>query len=165
MLRAPGAVAARAAVAACILAAGGAAITGCARAAGTVPAIQLGTASIPQPPVGGTTDAFLVIRNNGPADRLVSARTSDGGTVAFRAPVRSGSVTMRTVPDIGIAAGAVVQLVPDGPHLLITGARPMRGNTSITLTLVFARAGPVSVQADVTNPQTGGGSYFLNWPA
>ena len=72
---------------------------------------------------------------------------------------------MRTVPDIGIAAGAVVQLVPDGPHLLITGARPMRGNTSITLTLVFARAGSIPVQADVTNPQTGGSSYFLNWPA
>jgi copper(I)-binding protein len=148
-----------------VLAAGGAAITGCAQAASAAPAIQLGTASIPQLPVGGTTDAFLVIRNNGPADRLISGRTSDGGRVTFRAPARSGSVTMRTVPEIGIAAGSIVRLVPDGPHLLITGARPMRGNTTITLTLVFARAGSMSVQAQVTNPQTGGGSYFLNWPA
>jgi copper(I)-binding protein len=165
LLRARVPMAARAVIAACVLAVGGTAITGCDQAASKVPAIQLGTASIPQPTIGGTTDAFMVIRNNGPADRLISARTSDGGKVAFRAPASSGSATMRTVPDIGIAAGAVVRLAPNGPHLLITGAGPMRGNTTITLTLVFARAGSMSVQAQVTNPQTGGGSYFLSWPA
>jgi hypothetical protein len=36
----------------------------------------------------------------------------------------------------------------------------MRGGTSITLTLVFARAGSISVQAQITNPQSGGSSYF-----
>ena len=156
---------ARAVTAACVLVLGAAAIAGCGQAASASPVIQLGTASIPQPPVGGTTDAFLVIRNNGPADRLISARTSDGGRVALRAPVVPGSATMRTVPDIRIAARSTVRLVPDGPHLLITGSGPMRGNTTITLTLVFARAGSMSVQAEVTNPQTGGSSYFLNWQA
>ena len=47
-------------------------------------------------------------------------------------------------------------------HLLITGARSMRGVKEITLTLVFARAGTMSVIAQVTNPETGGSSYFLN---
>ena len=159
-LRARTAVAARAAVVACVLAAGGAAITGCDQAASAAPAIQLGTASIPQPAADGMTDAFLVIQNNGPADRLISARTSDGGRVALRAPVMPGSATMRTVPDIRIAARSTVRLVPNGPHLLITGARPLRGDTEVTLTLTFARAGPVSVQAEITNPETGGGSYF-----
>ena len=38
----------------------------------------------------------------------------------------------------------------------------MRAGTEITLTLVFARAGTISVPALVTNPETGGSSYFLN---
>jgi copper(I)-binding protein len=153
------AIPARAAIGACLLAAGGAAIAGCDQPASAAPAIELGSASIPQPDVGGTTDAFLVIRNNGPANRLISVRTSDGGRVAFRAPAGSGS-GMRTVPDIGIPARAVVRLVPDGPHLEITGAGPMRGSTLITLTLVFARGGSFAVQAEITNPQSGGSSYF-----
>ena len=51
---------------------------------------------------------------------------------------------------------------PIGYHLLITGARPMKGGTQITLTLVFARGGTMSVEAEVTNPESGGSSYFLN---
>jgi len=46
--------------------------------------------------------------------------------------------------------------------MLITGAGPMRGGKDITLTLRFARAGQVSVVAQVTNPDSGGSSYFLN---
>jgi copper(I)-binding protein len=145
---------------ACVLAVGGGAIAGCDQAASAAQSIQVGTASIPQPTDGGTTDAYVVILNKGPADRLISARTSDGGRVAFRGPARGESGAMRTVPDIRIPAATTVRLVPDGFHLLITGARPMRGNTSITLTLVFARAGSISVQAQITNPQTGGSSYF-----
>ncbi len=38
----------------------------------------------------------------------------------------------------------------------------MKAGTEITLTLVFAHAGSISVPALVTNPQTGGSSYFLN---
>lgn len=158
VIRARAAITARAAIGACLLAAAAAAIAGCDQAS-AAPAIELGSASIPQPDVGGTTDAFLVIRNNGPANRLISVRTSDGGRVAFRAPAGSGS-GMRTVPDIGIPARAVVRLVPDGPHLEITGAGPMRGGTLITLTLVFARGGSFAVQAEITNPQSGGSSYF-----
>ena len=52
--------------------------------------------------------------------------------------------------------------MPNSVHLLITGARPMRGVKEITLTLTFAHAGPISVIAQVTNPETGGSSYFMN---
>jgi copper(I)-binding protein len=38
----------------------------------------------------------------------------------------------------------------------------MKAGTEITLTLVFAHAGTFSVPAMVTNPQSGGSSYFLN---
>jgi copper(I)-binding protein len=69
---------------------------------------------------------------------------------------------MRSVPDIGIPADTLLRLSPDGSHLMIAGAGPMKGGTLITLTLTFAKSGTMSVQADVTNPESGGSSYFLN---
>jgi copper(I)-binding protein len=136
-------------------------LAGCtARAAGTP--IQIGTAYVPVPESAGTTVAYLVIRNNGAADRLLSVHTSAGGQVAFRGPARPGTLTMHTIGSITIPAHSTVQMVPDGYHMLITGAGPIRGGKDITLTLVFAHAGRVSVVAQVTDPSTGGSSYFLN---
>ena len=108
--------------------------------------------------------AYLEIRNNGPADKLVSAQVSAGGTVQLRAPAgrHSGTMTMRTVRDIPIAANAMTRLNPISYHLLITGAGTMRDGKDITLRLTFANAGTVTIIAMVTNPQSGGSSYFLN---
>ena len=152
----------RAAAAACVLLAGGTALAGCAQDAIAAPSIQLGTAYVEVPTSGGSTEAYLVIRNNGAADRLTSARTSVGGRVTFREPARPGGTAMETVPDLGIPADSLLRLSPDGSHLLITGAGPMKGGTQITLTLVFARGGTMTVEAEVTNPENGGSSYFLN---
>ena len=152
----------RAAAAACVLLAGGTALAGCAQDAVAAPSIQLGTAYVEVPTSGGSTEAYLVIRNNGAADRLTSARTSVGGRVTFREPARPGGTAMETVPDLGIPADSLLRLSPDGSHLLITGAGPMKGGTQITLTLVFARGGTMTVEAEVTNPENGGSSYFLN---
>ncbi|HUA30143.1 MAG TPA: copper chaperone PCu(A)C [Streptosporangiaceae bacterium] len=154
--------AARAAAAGCVLVLGASALAGCAQQASAAASIQLGTAYVDVPSNADVTGAYLVIRNNGAADRLMSARTSVGGRVTFRAPARSGGATMRTVPDIAIPADTLLRLTPDGSHLLITGARPMKGGTQITLTLVFAKGGTMSVVAAVTNPESGGSSYFLN---
>jgi copper(I)-binding protein len=138
-------------------------VAGCAAAPASAAApIKIGTSYVPVPASAGTTVAYVVIRNNGPADRLMSARTSAGGRVAFRAPARPGVLTMHTVSSIAIPAHSTVSMVPDGYHMLITGAGPIRGGKDITLTLVFAHAGRVSVVTQVTDPATGGSSYFLN---
>ena len=139
------------------------AVTGCA-SAGATSSIHVASAYVPQPTTPGTTVAYLEIRNNGPADKLLSVRTSVGGTVALRAPAgrHSGIMTMRTVPDIPIAANAMTRLNPISYHLLITGAGTMRDGKDITLRLTFANAGTVTIIAMVTNPQSGGSSYFLN---
>ncbi len=152
----------RAAAAVCVLAVGGAALAGCAAKAAAAASIQAGNGYVVVPASGGITEAFLVIQNNGPADRLTSVRTSAGGRVIFRVPVRPGATTMRTVTGIRIPAHATVRFSPGSPHLLIAGGRPMQGGTQITLTLVFARSGTMSVVAVVTNPATGGSSYFIN---
>ena len=117
---------------------------------------------MPVPPSAGTTVAYVVIRNNGAADRLLSVHTSAGGQVAFRGPARPGTLTMHTIGSIAIPAHSTVRMVPDGYHMLITGAGAIRGGTDVTLTLVFAHAGRVPVVVQVTNPATGGSTYFLN---
>jgi copper(I)-binding protein len=138
-------------------------VSGCAVAsAASQTPIQASTAYVALPVTPGTTYAYLAIRNytNSP-DRLVSARTSVGGKIAFREP--GGGDLMRTVPSITIPANSVLRLVPDGPHLLITGAGPMQNGKAITLTLVFSHGSPVSVSAVVTNPQdTQGSNYSMN---
>ena len=153
---------ARAATAAGLAVLAAAGLTGCYAKASAAPAIELSTAMVPQPPVPGETTAYLVIRNNSGPDRLIRVRTSVGGRVAFRAPEGHGSLTMHTIPAVRIPGHSVIRLVPDSVHLLITGARPVHGGREITLTLTFAHAGVVSVVAQVTNPETGGSSYFLN---
>ena len=139
-------------------------VTGCASAGGATPSIHVASAYVPQPTTPGTTVAYLEIRNNGPADKLVSVQTSVGGKVQLRAPAgrHSGVLTMRTVPDIPIAANAMTRFNPISYHLLITGAGSMRDGKDIMLRLTFASAGTITVIAMVTNPQSGGSSYFLN---
>jgi copper(I)-binding protein len=136
------------------------ALTGCASST----SIGITSAYVPQPTTPGTTVAYLDIRNNGHADRLVSVSTSVGGTVQLRARVESptGALVMRPVPDIPIPADSLVRLNPDSYQLLITGAGPMHDGKDIWLQLTFADAGTIQVLAQVTNPQTGGSSYFLN---
>jgi periplasmic copper chaperone A len=138
------------------------AVTGCAAHAAAAP-IKIGSAYVPVPVSAGTTVAYVVIRNNGAADQLLSARTSAGGRVALRAPARPGDLSMRTVGSIAIPAHSTLAMVPDGYHMLITGAtRPIRGGQDITLTLLFAHAGRVPVVVQVTNPAIGGSTYLFN---
>ncbi|HLH83067.1 MAG TPA: copper chaperone PCu(A)C [Trebonia sp.] len=140
------------------------AAAGCSSARASSSSSIAATAAYIQQPAGKTTVGYLDIRNNGAADELVSVTTSVGGTVEFRAPERPGvaPVVMRTVPDIPIPAHAMTQLVPDSYHLLITGAGPMHDGKDITLRLTFAHAGTITILALVTNPESGGASYFLN---
>lgn len=141
-------------------------VAGCSAASAGSSSIAATAAyvQVPSSP-GKQTVGYLDIRNSGSApDELVSVTTSVGGTVALRAPVSGGQspVTMHTVADITIPAGALVQLVPNSFHLLITGEGPLVDGKDITLRLKFAHAGMVTVLALVTNPDNGGGSYFLN---
>jgi copper(I)-binding protein len=154
-------LAGRAAVTATLLAGLGT-VAGCAAQAGASPSIQVSIAYVPVPSASNVTVAYVVIRNNGNADRLVAAHTSVGGRVTFRTAHGPGASVMSTIGSVRIPGHATLAMRPDGVHMVITGAGPMHGGKDITLTLDFAHGGPVSVVATVTNPQSGGSSYFLN---
>ena len=79
-------------------------VTGCA-SAGATSSISVASAYVPQPTTPGTTVAYLEIRNNGPADKLVSAQTSVGGKVQLRRrpggiPVPWSCAPCRTSPSL-----------------------------------------------------------------
>lgn len=149
---------------ACALAAAASLAAGCTgpAAVGSAPPIKLASAQVSQPGSSGVTDIYVDVQNNGPADELVGARLSVGGTVTLRSPTRPGAIEMRTVRGIAIPARSSTGLDPNGPHLLVTNAGKMISGREITVTLVFAHAGAVSAPAMVTNPANGGASYFLN---
>jgi copper(I)-binding protein len=139
------------------------ALSGCGSPKGT--SIAVASAYIPQPTTPGTSVAYLDIRNNSTAtDRLMSASTSVGGQVGFLAPdgIRDGTMVMRLVRDITIPADTMVRMNPNSFRLRITGAGPMHGGKDVMLKLTFAHAGTITVVALVTDPESGGGSYFLN---
>jgi copper(I)-binding protein len=127
--------------------------------------VAAGNAYIAVPVTPGTTDVYLEIRNNGVADELLSAQLSVGGTVSLRAPVTGPGaqvLSMRGVSDIPIPAHSTVHLAPNSYHLMVTDATHLQSGKAITLKLRFAHAGTISVIALVTDPQSGGSSYFLN---
>ena len=138
--------------------------TAAAAGATSGPAISVPAAYVQVPSGGDTTVGYMDIRNNGSADQLISVRTSVGGTVDLRAPAHPGvaPVVFHTVTGIPVAPDAMTQLVPDSYHLMITGAGPLTDGKDITLTLTFAHAGQITILALVTNPGSGGSSYFLN---
>ena len=140
---------------------------GCATSviAGQSAAVQAATAYVPIPVTPGLTSAYLVIRNfTSHPDSLVAVRTSAGGRVIFRVPAAGGGVQMRSVPAITLPANTTVRLVPDGPHLLISGIGHLQNGKVITLTLTFRHASPVRVPALVTDPSQSDGNtnYFMN---
>jgi len=138
-------------------------LSGCAaQAAASGARIELVNAYVGVPQSSNPTDAYVVIRNNGGADKLIAVRTSVGGTVTMAGPAAGAPDTMRSFRAIPIPGHTLIRLVPNGYHLIISGSGPMKAGTEITLTLVFAHAGSWQVPAQVTNPQTGGSSYFLN---
>ena len=139
-------------------------LAGCYARASAAPSISLSTAYVPQPTVPGPHRRLPdhpEQRRPGPADQRPDQRRRPGHV--RRADGRGGSSSVtHPVPSIPVPADSVVRLIPVGLRLLITGAGQLRGGKDITLTLTFAHAGAVSVTAQVTNPQTGGSSYFLN---
>ncbi|HSZ43649.1 MAG TPA: copper chaperone PCu(A)C [Trebonia sp.] len=143
------------------------AATGCtaAKASSGGSAMAATAAYVQQPSATGkATVGYLDIRNNGADDQLVSVTTSVGGKVELRGPAQphASPVVMRTVRDIPLPSHAMTQLIPNSYHLLITGAGPMHDGKDITLTLNFAQGNSVTVLALVTDPQSGGSSFFLN---
>ena len=102
----------------------------------------------PGQPVGG---AYLRVVNQGPAERLVSARTEVAAGVELHSMHMEGDVMrMREIAAVELPAGRSVELKPGGMHLMLVGLKaPLEMGASFPLTLKFERAGEVVVTVQV----------------
>lgn len=98
-----------------------------------------------------TGAGFMTIRSTGAADRLVAFRTPACTRPELHTHINdNGIMRMRQVPAIDVPAGGVAELKSGGLHLmLIDLVAPLSEGDVVPVTLVFERAGEVTVQMPV----------------
>lgn len=130
-----------------ILAAAAALLAGAAFAA-KAGAIDISGAWSRPAPAGGNGVGYVVLRNDGKADRLVSASTPVAGRVEMHeSMVMGGKAMMHPRPrGIELPAGKTVALKPESFHLMMIGLKkPLKVGETVPVTLKFEKAGTVTV--------------------
>jgi protein SCO1/2 len=98
------------------------------------------------------TAAYVTIVNRGQAsDALLSATADVAASVEVHETRNmSGMMMMERVPRIVVPPGARVELKPGGYHLMLIGLKQaLSPGQTVTLTLVFERAGRITARAEV----------------
>lgn len=108
---------------------------------------------------------YMVIKNSGGPDRLVSAASSRSPNVQVHETVTEGSsMRMQEVEGgIEVPANGEVALAPGGYHIMLMNlAEPVKAGETVDIELTFEKAGVVKVDAPVksggamTQHSTGG---------
>lgn len=104
-------------------------------------------------PAGGNGGAFLTVKNTGPsADRLISARSPVAPITELHETINdNGVMKMRPVPGgFEVPAKGQLELKPGGKHVMFVGlTTAIVAGTEVELTLVFEKAGEITVKAPV----------------
>lgn len=103
---------------------------------------------------GMNAAGYGAIVNRGPrADRLIGATSPAASKVSIHESRAAGGVmSMRTLSDLAIPAGATVTFAPGGLHLMLEGLkRPLNPGARVAITLTFIKAGVVRSELVVRN--------------
>ena len=103
---------------------------------------------------GGSTvgAAYLEITTaDGVADQLISASTPVAGRAEVHTHIMDGEVMrMRRVDGLELKPGTSVVFGPHGHHLMLLDLKqPLKEGDLVKLTLTFAKAGPIEIEATV----------------
>jgi len=116
--------------------------------------IKISSASLAMPVTpDGPAYAYLVVQNLGAADTLESATVPGARLVRIVRHNGSAAGPGRILANLAIPANGTVSLSPMGPDIELIGAHLTYGQ-DVPLTLTFASAGRVSIEAMVTPPGT-----------
>ncbi len=125
---------------------------------------KLGSLIIDHPwarPASGTGAAYLSIKNNGSeTDTLVSVASPVAAKTQLHQTTNDGGIMkMRQVErGVAVAPGATVEFKPGGYHIMLLGLKQkLDDGQHIPLTLTFAKAGAIDVEAYVE--KTPGGEH------
>ena len=105
-----------------------------------------------RPAAQGNSAAYLVIENQGPADRLVGIATDVAGTAEMHSTTIDAQGVGRMVPveAIDVPQGAEAKLAPGGLHIMLIGLKqPLQEGQEFPLTLTFEKAGAITVEVAV----------------
>ena len=99
----------------------------------------------------GTAAVYMAFKNNGAADRLLSATAAAASSVEIHNMNMDGGVMrMRKLDGVDLPAGGTVALAPGGLHMMLFGLKaPLRAGASFPLELRFEKAGQILVQVNV----------------
>jgi copper(I)-binding protein len=94
---------------------------------------------------------FLTLTGKGTGDRLVGVSSPVAEKAELHETIMDqGIIKMREVQGMPIAAGGTVTLAPGGLHIMLMGLKqPLKEGESVSLTLVFEKAGPVPTNAKI----------------
>ena len=108
------------------------------------------------------TAAYLAIRTtDGKPDRLLRAESPVAGKVELHTHIiENGVAKMREVLAIDVPAGAPAELKPGGLHIMLFGVKgTLKDGDSAPLTLIFERAGAVTLTVPVRRGMPAGHSH------
>lgn len=116
--------------------------------AGSIQVRQVWSRAAPQGRVGVL---YLTVTDTGAPDRLVGVETPVADKAELHESVNeNGVMTMRPVTALSIVPGNPLTLKPGGYHVMLVGLhQALKEGDSFPVTLRFAGAGAVSVQAQV----------------
>lgn len=107
-------------------------------------------------PNGATTAAcYVTATAQGRADRLIGVSTPAAGmAMVHQMAMQDGVMKMGDGPSsLTLPDGQAVVLAPGGTHLMLMGLKgPLTAGSTVSLTLDFAEAPDVTVQAQVRQP-------------
>jgi len=95
---------------------------------------------------------YATIRNMGSSDdALVSATSSAADKVELHETKNeAGVMTMRPIDKVPVPAGGAVEMKPGGYHVMLLGLkRDLNPGDSVPVTLMFQKAGPITVNAAI----------------
>lgn len=112
--------------------------------------LRISNASVPRPVSNDVAAAYLVVRYDGDSPDVLRGVSSDAAQeVTVMAEDAAG--TMRGGGQLVVPAHGTVALRPGQRHLMLASPRPgLREGSTVRITLVFARAGAVTVSVPVT---------------
>lgn len=92
---------------------------------------------------------YLTLTGKGEGDRLTGVRSPLSGTAEIHETIMDqGVMKMREVPGLAVAPGATVTLAPGGLHIMLMALKqPLTEGQTVSLTLVFEKAGEVPATA------------------
>lgn len=119
-----------------------------------VGSLEISDAYLPQPASPATAAAYFTIRNNGDSADFLQQISTPISSMAMVHRYRStgpGTEEMTGVTKLELPPHKTVQLVPGHLHVMIENpSQTLKKGDVVALTLVFARAGRVTLQAPVT---------------